>query len=46
MSGLVEALNQAALHLLDGAQARDGSADRLDEGARRLVQNTARFRLC
>ncbi len=45
VSGLVEALDQAALHLLDGAQAGDGVANRLGEGARRLVQNTARFRL-
>ena len=45
VSGLVEALNQAALHLLDGAQAGDGVADRLGEGARRLGQNAARFRL-
>ena len=45
VSGLVEALDQAGLHLLDGAQAKHGVVDRLGEGARRLVQNTARFRL-
>jgi len=41
----IQQVDQAALSLLEGAQAVSGVADRLGEGASSLAQNTARFRL-
>ncbi|WP_407294476.1 methyl-accepting chemotaxis protein [Stutzerimonas zhaodongensis] len=45
VSGNIQRVDQAALSLLEGAQAVHGVADRLGEGTRSLAQNTARFRL-
>ncbi len=45
VSGNIQRVDQAALVLLEGAQAVHGAADRLGEGTRSLAQNTARFRL-
>ncbi|MCQ4257184.1 methyl-accepting chemotaxis protein [Stutzerimonas stutzeri] len=45
VSGNIQRVDQAALVLLEGAQAVHGVADRLSEGTRSLAQNTARFRL-
>ncbi len=45
VSGNIQRVDQAALVLLEGAQAMHGVADQLGEGTRSLAQNTARFRL-
>ncbi|MGM3389338.1 methyl-accepting chemotaxis protein [Stutzerimonas stutzeri] len=45
VSGNIQRVDQAALSLLEGAQAVHGVADRLGDGTRRLADNTARFRL-
>ncbi len=45
VSGNIQRVDQAALSLLEGAQAVHVVADRLGEGTRSLAQNTARFRL-
>jgi methyl-accepting chemotaxis protein len=45
VSGNIQRVDQAALSLLEGAQAVRVVADRLGEGTRSLAQNTARFRL-
>ena len=45
VSGNIQRVDQAALSLLEGAQAVHGVADRLGDGTRKLAQNTARFSL-
>lgn len=45
VSGNIQQVDQAALHLLEGAQSVHGVADRLNAGSRSLSQSTATFQL-